>query len=102
MENVFLTSLTTPEVRSLFRQELETFFSEKQVLTPQETAAVIPDENYDINELADYLKCSVQTVHNIKKEGTIPFYRLGRKVYFKKSEVDAAARVSELKTKKRD
>ncbi len=28
MNNVFLTSLTTPEVRQLFREELETYFKD--------------------------------------------------------------------------
>jgi len=101
MENVFLTSLTTPEVRSLFRQELQTFFAENKILADQNLSIPLPDQNYDIEGLAEYLNCSVQTVHNLKKEGLIPFYRLGRKVYFKKSEVDAAARISELKLKKR-
>jgi excisionase family DNA binding protein len=52
---------------------------------------------FDIAGLANYLNCSVQTIHNLKKSGEIPFYRLGRKVYFKKREIDEIARVAKIK-----
>lgn len=52
---------------------------------------------FDIVGLAKYLNCSPQTIHNLKKAGEIPFYRLGRTVYFKKCEIDDIARVSKIK-----
>ena len=58
------------------------------------------ETKFDIAGLARYLDCSVQTVHNLKKEGILPFYRLGRKVYFKKSEIDGIARVAAIGEKK--
>jgi excisionase family DNA binding protein len=56
---------------------------------------------FDTTGVANYLKCSKQTIHNLKKEGVLPFYRLGRKVYFKKSEIDGVARVGNLVDKKK-
>ncbi len=44
------------------------------------------DENFNIMELAGFLRCSKVSVHNYKKKG-LPFYRVGRKILFKKLEV---------------
>lgn len=91
-------------------QELKDFIREaiKEVLT-EELLSLRPIEKkereeevvFTIAELAKYLKCSLPTIHAMKKEGLIPFYRLGRKVYFKKSEIDEAANTSIPKKKKR-
>jgi excisionase family DNA binding protein len=51
----------------------------------------ITEVKFNITQLGQYLGCSIQTIHNLKKDGIIPFYRLGRKVYFKKSEIDNCA-----------
>lgn len=70
------------------------------VLAPAPQSAPA-DTNYDITGLAQYLGCSIQTVHNLKKDGAIPFYKLGRNVFFKKSEIDANARVTAIGEKKK-
>ena len=44
------------------------------------------DVTFNIGELAEFLKCSKVTVHKYKKRG-MPFYRVGRKILFKKNEV---------------
>ncbi len=44
------------------------------------------DEFFDIPGLAEFLKCSVQTIHRYKKEG-LPYYRTGRKNLFSKEQV---------------
>lgn len=51
------------------------------------------EEQLSIRQLAKYLNCSLPTIHLLKKEGIIPYYRLGRKIYFKKTEIDACAYV---------
>jgi hypothetical protein len=38
--------------------------------------------------LAKYLKCSVQTVAVLKKDGKVSFHRMGRRCYYLTSEVD--------------
>jgi excisionase family DNA binding protein len=42
---------------------------------------------YSLRELADFLGCSVVTVHNLKKSGKIRYIQFGRKVIFNTSEI---------------
>jgi len=44
------------------------------------------EEHFDIKGLAQFLKCSKVSIHKYKKKG-LPFYRIGRKILFKKTEV---------------
>jgi hypothetical protein len=44
------------------------------------------EEVFNIMELAKFLRCSKVSIHNYKKLG-MPFYRIGRKLLFKKAEV---------------
>lgn len=99
MENVFLTSLTTPEVKQLFRQELEKFFQEKSFLNTAEPPFE-ENERFTIGELADYLKCTKATIHAYKKRGVFPYYQTGRTVYFIKSEIDEALAAHKKRSRK--
>lgn len=38
--------------------------------------------------LAQYLNCSVQTVHALKRRKAITFHRMGRRCYYLRSEID--------------
>jgi excisionase family DNA binding protein len=40
-----------------------------------------------LKETADYFKVTLATIHNWKKNGTLPYYKIGRKTYFKLNEV---------------
>lgn len=44
------------------------------------------EEHFTIDQLQKFLNCSKVTLHNYKKRG-MPYYRIGRKLLFKKSEV---------------
>lgn len=44
------------------------------------------ETEFNISELAKFLRCSKVSIHNYKKLG-MPFYKIGRKVLFKKKEV---------------
>ena len=44
------------------------------------------DQEFNIQELGKFLRCSKASIHNYKHLG-LPFYRVGRKILFKKSEV---------------
>lgn len=57
------------------------------------------DERFTIPQLAEYLQVNKLTIHRYKKNGVFPFYQVGRTVFFKKSEVDAA--MSSLAFKKK-
>jgi excisionase family DNA binding protein len=51
-----------------------------------------PDDNVkndllQISDVAEMLNVSLSTVHSYKRQGIFPFYRIGRRIYFKRDEV---------------
>lgn len=62
--------------------------SEHQAQTPPKTTE--PEQYiYGLEALSKHLGIGITTAWSLKKQGKIPFYQTGRKVYFKKSEVDS-------------
>lgn len=55
----------------------------------------IKEENDVMNtkECAEYLKVSVVSIYMFIKRGAIPYYKVGRKKYFKRSEIDKSLKV---------
>jgi len=49
----------------------------------------LPDDNelLQVDEVAKLLNIGVSTLHTYKKNGSIPFHRIGRRVYFKRGEL---------------
>lgn len=45
------------------------------------------DDLLQMQEAAKLLEVSISTLHTYKKNGALPFHRIGRRVYFKKSEI---------------
>ncbi len=89
MENVILTQLSVPQVRELFREELESFFSQASVKT--ETSSQQEDRWFDLSELCAYLpdKPAKPTVYAWVNQRLIPYHKGGKKLRFLKSEIDA-------------
>lgn len=81
-----LYTLTIGEFITLTKQLVEDAIKEK--LSAQEPTKDKTDEQitFNIKELADFLHCSKVSIHKYKKKG-LPFYRIGRKILFKKTEV---------------
>ena len=79
-----LYSLTVGEYVELTKKTMSSVLKERQEQEPE----IKPDqeEHFTIKECAAFLHCSVVSIHNYKKLG-MPYYRIGRKVLFKKSEV---------------
>ena len=50
---------------------------------------------YGIRGLAEYIGCSPAKAQNMKNAGILPFYEVGRRVFFYTAEVDAALRRAE-------
>ncbi|MFK7832091.1 MAG: helix-turn-helix domain-containing protein [Winogradskyella sp.] len=46
-----------------------------------------PDELLTVDETLKLLKCSKQALWNWRKKGILPAYRLGNRVYYKKSDI---------------
>lgn len=71
---------------SLIKNTVKTLLGETSEQSHIAANAVTGDDTLDISGLAKFLNCSKVSVHTYKKKG-LPFYRIGRKVIFKKQEV---------------
>lgn len=61
-----------------------------------------PDEKHQtVNEIANHTGMHPITIRKMAKEGTIPSYRAGVKISFKKSEVDKALAISKRGQKRK-
>ena len=79
-----LFTLTIEEFIALTKGLVEEVLGQKQ--KEQTDKQTEQDECFDILALADFLHCSKVSIHNYKKKG-MPFYKIGRKLLFKKAEI---------------
>ena len=77
-----LYTLTIGEFMELNRQMVRSLLLEHIPKPSQEDK----EEHFNIRQCAKFLGCSLVSIHSYKKRG-LPYYRIGRKVLFKKSEV---------------
>ena len=96
MENLVFTQLSVPEIRLLFRQELETYFSTKESISNRPE----PERWLNLAELCEYLpdKPVKPTVYGWVHFRVIPCHRRGKKLYFLKSEIDEWLKTGRKKT----
>ncbi len=94
MENVFLTSLTTPEVKELFRNELIQFFGEnpQEAKDPKKSSKPITQK-----ALCAYLDVTEPTIIRWRKKGKIPFMQIGSAIRYDIDLVTAALEVDNKK-----
>jgi hypothetical protein len=87
-DKTVISGIKTVEDFKTQAQELvnEAFTKKEQEKTNENKKDNNDDEHFDIQGLADFLKCSKVSIHKYKKAG-LPFYRMGRKILFKKAEV---------------
>jgi excisionase family DNA binding protein len=76
-----LYALTIGEFTQLMREILNSNVPEHVVNETHDE-----EEYFTISQLSEFLNCSKVTLHNYKNRG-LPYYRIGRKLLFKKSEV---------------
>ena len=84
MQNTIITSLNVEELVELIKQgvlDALTTQSNQEVKKPSS------DDLINIEDIQKIFNVSKVTVHKWKQKGLIPFYKMNRKVYFKKSEV---------------
>ncbi|MGJ5642821.1 helix-turn-helix domain-containing protein [Formosa sp. S-31] len=86
MENsqtILLYNITPEELKDMIVKDLK-----------EELKAVLLDtkkqEYYSIEEVAEQLKCSKLTVHNYIKKGFLSAFKLGRRNYVKRVDLDKA------------
>ncbi|AKD58276.1 hypothetical protein SD10_01595 [Spirosoma radiotolerans] len=96
MENLVFTQLSIPEVRQLFRQELEQFFKALPCAPPK---SAINAENLSTRQkTAKKLNISLPTLDDYTRRGIIRGYRVGRRVLYRPEDVEAA--LTEINTVK--
>jgi len=70
------------ELKDLISQSVRECLQKYLKIEPPED-----DRLLKIGEIVEYLGVSKVTIYNWKKQGKIPFHRMGRRIYFKKSEI---------------
>lgn len=87
MDKVIYLRLSVDELTDIIKKCLVDTFSAKP-------AEIIKNESSDdllsISDIQRIFDISKVTVHKWKKKGLLPYYKMNRKVYFKKSEVIAS------------
>ena len=83
MERQFFTTLTIDELRQVINEEVSTVLDQRTIEKPDNET----DKLLSIDEVSDLLKVSKVTIHKWKRKGILPYCRMGRRIYFKESEI---------------
>jgi excisionase family DNA binding protein len=94
MQTVLIT-LNELDLQALLRNTIEEVLS--KTTQPATDKATHSDRLLSIEEVCTLLKISKPTLHNWKREGRLPFHRMGAKVYFKEAEVMEAMKSVKLR-----
>lgn len=96
MQNLVLAQLSEPEMRQMFRQELEDFFS-NHIGKPKEDE---PPKVVDLNGLLKHrpLVGSKSTIYKKAHKGLIPHSKRGKRLYFDIRQIDEWLLSNRVKT----
>jgi excisionase family DNA binding protein len=83
MEKVVLTQISIEEFREIIREEIHCAF--KQLDFGSSTEAF--DEILDVNKACQFLGVSKSTIYKKTSEREIPHSKVGKRLYFKRSEL---------------
>ena len=83
MDNLFLTGLTLPELKKLFRSELESFFSEQDFAHSKSGPDVV-----GIDGACEVTGLAKQTVYGHVSNRTIPHSKRGGRLYFSRADLE--------------
>jgi hypothetical protein len=84
MENTIITTLNIEELTEVIKSSVLEAILDQNSNKLKQTSS---DDLIKIEDIQDIFGVSKVTVHKWKKKGLIPYYKMNRKVYFKKSEV---------------
>lgn len=85
MENVVFTNLSIPEIRQLFRQELETYFETNK--QPEQPTTDQTEQLLTIQEAAEFLSLTVPTMYSKVSKREIPCMKRSKRLYFSSTEL---------------
>lgn len=83
MQNLVFTQLSIPEVRQLFRDELENFFVEKRIGEPE----IKIDEIGGIDLAIELTGLAKPTIYSLCSERKIPHSKQGKRLYFSRQDL---------------
>jgi excisionase family DNA binding protein len=83
MENLVFTQLSIPEVRQLFRQELESFFAEHTFNTAQPET----DQIGGIDLACEVTGLAKPTIYRLVAQSKLPHVRRGKLLYFSRQKL---------------
>ena len=63
------------------------------------TPVTIDDSLMDINEIAAYLKMAVPSIYGLTHRNSIPHFKIGKKLYFRKDEINKWIFSKRIKTR---
>lgn len=92
MDNLILTSLTVPEVKQLFRNELESYFA------GQENRPTESDGLLTVQQAAQFLTLAPATIYSMVCRGEIPSSKRGKRLYFSRLELIEWVKAGRTKT----
>lgn len=84
MTGTIFTSLNVDDLLDMIDGCIKDALSIKEEAKTEQSE---PEDLLSIEDIQKIFKVSKVTVHKWKKKGLIPFYKMNRRVYFKKSEV---------------
>jgi len=90
----FLTNLNEEEFKIFLKQAISEIIGEG--LT--QVKNIIPDI-LDVKQAADFLRLKITTLYEKTSEKTIPHFKKGNKLYFKRDELQAWVLEGKVKTK---
>lgn len=94
MENLVFTQLSIPEVRQLFRQELEAFFAAHTLNASQPET----DQIGGIDLACEMTGLARPTIYGLVAQAKIPHMKRGKLLYFSRQELTEWIRQGRRKT----
>ena len=82
-QRISLYEITPNELKQFINEILEKKFKNFQ----PSTSVNSKEELMTVDETIVFLKCSKQALWNWRKNGILPSYRLGNRVYYKKKDI---------------
>ena len=94
MEQLLITNYQREDLESLIKKCLKEVLKDYLLENAQQETE--KEEILSIEDVQKIFNVSKVTIHKWKKKGLIPYYKMNRKLYFKRSEI-----LGSLKHKKR-
>ncbi len=88
----FLREILEPIIDECLERAMNKYIN-SIALEPKEESGIL-----DMNEAAQYLKISKQTLYGMTSKRVLTYYKHGHRIYFKKSELDEWIQQGKVKT----